>query len=171
MTRRNYDRRTFPGEVTAEQLATLRMPETKMIRRVAGCVYRDKRRITSSHLLAVGQRMPRHTPRDILLRPRHLEKSDVRHTFRNCHRSRCVIDVTVRDQHLGETSSAECMRERIQMRWFTGPCIDQRRHMAWNEPCRVAVAGHRSRVERVNWNRRHDSAVTRLRPTASDRTT
>jgi hypothetical protein len=54
---------------------------------------------------------------------------------------------------------------------FAGTRIDQRRHVTRNEPRGVAVAGHRSWIERVDRNGLHEAARIRLRPTTSDTTT
>jgi len=171
MARRNHDRRTFPREVTAEQLPTVLMPEAKMIGRVTRRVHRGERRVASGHHLSVSERVPAHTPRDILFRPRHLEKSDMRHALRDRHCSRCVIDVTVCDQHLRQPRTAEGTFERLEMRGFARTRIDQRRHLTSNEPGGVAPACHRAGIERVHRDGLHDPAPIRLRPTRSERAT
>ena len=74
---------------------------------------------------------------------------------RHCRRARGVIAVRMRHQHLREWRALERAREVIEMRLEAGPGIDQRRHATVDQIGPVAIAGVRSGIVGVEWDRIH----------------
>ena len=63
-----------------------------------------------------------------------------------------MIDVRVGDENLREPSPCQRLAQRVEVTRFADPGIDQRRDASRNQPCPVAVARDRPRVEREDWN-------------------
>src|SRR5687767_9201641 len=104
-------------------------------------------RVAGGDGLAVANRRPLDWPCGVALAPGKLQKA--RHTEAPLQRwcARRVIDVRMRDQHLTQRGPCKRLVDAIEVRSLTGPCVDQRRHPAGNEPCPVAVTRDRPGIE------------------------
>ncbi len=142
-----------------------------MIGRVAGRVHGAHDRIARGNSITIVQRLPAYAPCGVVLRPQHLEETDVRHPLRYRCRAGRMVHMAVRDQHLREPRTGKGLLERFEMPQLAGAGVDQRWDPARNQPRCVTGSGHRSGIERVNRDRIHQDSHAGVdeRPIASDR--
>jgi hypothetical protein len=107
---------------------------------VSGRVHGNELRVARGDGIPVANRRPLDRPFGVALGPGTLQKASDAESLVQRRRTRGVVDMRVRDQHLMERRSGERVVDAIEVSSFTGPGVDQRRDPAWKEPRPVAVA-------------------------------
>ncbi len=125
----NHDAAAEDHQVARENRPRRLVPERDVIRRVPGCVERRQPIVADGHRVAVCQRAPGDLVPRVFVRPRMLREHGGGMLRRNRRRTRGVIRVAVRHEHVIQAASGrrELAGEIGQMLRVAHARVDERR--------------------------------------------